>query len=270
MTRAVDARNRARLTPNVRLLEMLPRYEEVLADLEVALSEITQLIGRAEKAPKAEGFVYRFTTRRLSEAVSMKLALLLSTLHAAVSLHRNGHYLQQAMLQRVIGELDEDILFLCYGLMTRELTDLHKRYLDAFWAEEFEDVSDPVGSHSSRPTIPRKKIRAYLSRIQPESSDPSTTSKIYKVLSKGYSGFVHGAAPHIMEMYGGDPPAFHTRSLSDTPREPEYRRDLGNYVYRGLLSFVIAAHGFDRMELRDRLMQRKAAFEAEVDVFPAT
>lgn len=86
--------------------------------------------------------------------------------------------------------------------------------------------------------IPRKKIHAYLARIEDVELDPSTHQEVIRTISKGYSGFVHGASPHIMDMYGGNPPYFHTKGMLGTPRMEEHADDLWNYVYRSFLSHI--------------------------------
>jgi hypothetical protein len=64
--------------------------------------------------------------------------------------------------------------------------------------------------------------------LQGMASDPSRRIELYRTISKVYSGFVHGASPHIMEMYGGDPPHFHTKGMLGTPRIEEHADDLWN------------------------------------------
>jgi len=69
--------------------------------------------------------------------------------------------------------------------------------------------------------------------------DPSTHQKLIRTISKAYSGFVHGASPHIMDMYGGNPPHFHTKGMLGTHRMEEHADDLWNYVYRSFISHIL-------------------------------
>jgi len=94
--------------------------------------------------------------------------------------------------------------------------------------DTFSDFEAPTSSHQSREMVPRKKIRAYLARIEGKGLDPSRAVQVTTVVSKVYSGFVHGASPHVMEIYGGNPPRFHTRGMTGTPKIEEYTRDLWN------------------------------------------
>ncbi len=55
---------------------------------------------------------------------------------------------------------------------------------------------------------------------------------------------MHAASPHIMDMYGGTPPAFHLNGMKNTPRHAEHRVDLWNYFYRGIITFALAGKAF--------------------------
>lgn len=114
--------------------------------------------------------------------------------------------------------------------------------------------------------VPRKKIRAYLANLGGKQLDPCGTLRAATVVTKAYSGFVHGASPQIMECYGGNPPYFHTRGLVGSPRIPEYTKELWNYMYRGLRSHIFVAQAFDRRDCVEALIQQKTRFEALMGV----
>ena len=234
---------------------MLEVMDAVFKDFEAALPKPTRV-------QQKNGWVYRFKERDVYHAIVMKLALIQSTLRAAMLLLQNGYVMQQAMLHRVIDEANEDILFLVYAATNSGLTPLHERYLLAFWAEEFGDIDPPTDSHKSREMVPRKKIRAFLAEVDGKESNPSRTVDVTKVISKIYSGFIHGAAPHIMESYFGNPPHFHTHGMVSTPRIEEYTDDLWNYMYRGFLSHIFVAKAFGAEKHVEALIQKKKQFEA--------
>ncbi|MEC4685977.1 MAG: hypothetical protein VST71_09640 [Nitrospirota bacterium] len=236
-------------------------FLEMIELMDSALQDYVGALPPPAKVNIGPGWVYRFENKDIHHAVVLKLVFVLSSLRAAMTLLDHGYVCQQAALHRLIDEANEDILFLVYAVTNDKITDLHQRYLGAFWAEEFADHSDLTGSHESRPMIPRKKIRAYLAQIEGHPMDVSRASTLAKVMSKTYSGFVHGAAPHIMELYGGNPGRFHTNGMVGTPRIEEYANDLWNYLYRGLLSLIFAAKMFGSQEHVDLLVTRKKQFE---------
>lgn len=165
------------------------------------------------------GAAYRFKEKDIYQALIQKLVKAQSTLRAAYSLLQSGYVQEQAILHRVIDELNEDIWFLTYAVTNDKITDLHKRYLEAFWEEEIDESGNMIDSKQKRPMIPRKKIRAYLARIEGKALDPSRGIQLASTLSKGYSGFVHGASPHIMDLYGGNPPHFHIKGMLGTIKQ---------------------------------------------------
>ena len=65
--------------------------------------------------------------------------------------------------------------------------------------------------------------------------NPSDGQEVHRTLAKAFSGYVHGASPHIIEMYGGLPEKFHTSGMPITPPHDRAIREATNYFYRGLL-----------------------------------
>lgn len=216
-----------------------------------------------------DGFVFRYVEQTIHQAILLKLARTISGLRAALVLLENGFVQEQAVMQRVLDEMGEDIFFLVYAVANDEVTELHERYLEAFFQEEFDTAVAPTDSPQKRPMIPRKRIRAYLAVVEGKASNqqgktlnPSDGVKLFKTLSKAYSGYVHAAAPHIMDLYGGDPPAFHLEGMLGTPRISEHADDLWNYFYRSLMAFVAAARAFGNKECADYVYENLKRFEA--------
>ena len=149
----------------------------------------------------------------------------------------------------MVEEFQEDATFLAYGIIHNELTPLHHQYLDAFYMEEFDVPGQAMKSSQKRPMISRDKIHAYLARIENATGDPYTTQRAIRSVSKTFSGYVHGASPHTMEMYGGDPPQFHVRGLKHSPLYNDHAYDLWNYFYRGISAFGFAAKAFGEDDL---------------------
>lgn len=187
------------------------------------------------------GMAFRFREKDIYQAMIQKLARVQSAVRAARLLLINGFVQEQAILQRTIDETNEDIMFLVYAVTNDTITDLHERFLEAFWEEEIDESGTLLASKQNRPMIPRKKIQAYLANIEGVNLDIATSQDTARTISKVYSGFVHGASPHIMDMYGGFPPRFHTNGMTGTPRMEEHSDDLWNYVYRSLLSYTAVA-----------------------------
>jgi hypothetical protein len=136
---------------------------------------------------------------------------------------------------------------------------LHQEYLDAFYEEEFDDES-ALASTQKRPMIPRKKIRACITRVDGAELDPSSAIEAFRTVHKTYSGYLHAASPQIMDMYFGSPPRFHTRGVVGTERQQDHREDLWNHFYRSILSFAISAKAFEDEELHEQFQQLAREF----------
>jgi hypothetical protein len=218
-------------------------YDQALMKMEYTVHVLARRVPPPQRVPYKDSFVYRYIEKSIHQALVQKLARLVSTLQAARLLMEHGFVQEQASLQRVLDEIGEDIMFLALGVIYDNITPLHQNYLDAFYEEEF-DAGTALESTQKRPMVPRKKIRAYISRVEGAPIDPSREIELSRTLHKAYSGYVHAASPHIMDMYGGNPPKFHMRGMRETPRHREHRADLWNYFYRSLIAFSIVAKSF--------------------------
>lgn len=206
---------------------------------------------------------YRFSENTIEQAVLLKLARTVSGLRAARILLEYGYVQEQAAIERILGEISEDVLFLVIAIWRNKVDPLHERYLDAFYQEELNETGDLVESKQKRPMMPRKKIQAYIAEFQSEALNPSDGTKLMRTITKAYSGFVHAAYPQIMEMYGGTPPRFWLSGMRGTPKIAEYGEDLWNYYYRGLLSFQQAASAFKDLQLETLLRSKTEWFQNE-------
>ncbi len=236
-------------------------FQDTLREIEAAFEVLEKHVPKPQRKPFKDGFVFRYLEQSAHQALIQKLARVVSGLHSARILLEHGLVQEQAALQRMLDEFQEDIIFLVYGLTIDKLTELHRKYLAAFYDEEFDKPDNPIGSTQKRPIISRKKVRAYLARLEGKVLDPSRGVELSRSLNKTYSGFIHGASPHIMEMYVGDPPRFHVSGMLGTFKVEEHRADLWNYFYRGILAFAFAAKAFGDEALLASILRYRDEFE---------
>ena len=201
-----------------------------------------------KQVPYKDAFIFRYVEKTIHQALVQKLARLLSGLQAARLLMEHGFVQEQASLQRMLDEMQQDITFLSYSIILDETTELHNAYLDAFFQEEF-DADSAFESTQKRPMIPRKKIHAYIAKIEDGEMNPSRGIEISRTINKFYSGFVHAASPQIMEMYFGNPPHFHVRGMLVTELHQYHEAELWKCFYRSLIAFSFTAKAFGDEEL---------------------
>jgi len=239
------------------------QFESCLEKMESWFFALEKHVPQPIKMPFRHHFVFRYKEKSLEQALIQKLARVVTGLHSARILLNRGFLQEQIAIHRMLDELQEDISFLSLARLDDGITDLHQRYIDAFYEEEFDVPENALASTQKRPSIPRQKIRAYLAMKMAAIgiSNPCRGAELMRTLSKTYSGFVHGASPQVMNMYGGFPPRFHISGMLGTPHEQAHRRDLWNYFYRGLLSFNEVALVFEDLKLLKSIRGFSVVFE---------
>ena len=180
-------------------------YAKALEVLEQAHHELSNKVPQPRLIEIHGGFAFRYVEQSCRQAIIQKLARLVTGLRALELLLAAGLTQEQAALQRVVQEIDEDILFLAHSELQGTTTPLHDEYLEAFYQEEFDQPS-ALASTQRRLMIKRKKIRAYLSKIEVPNDNPAHVSRVARSIHSGYSGFVHAASPQVMELFDGKPP----------------------------------------------------------------
>jgi hypothetical protein len=102
---------------------------------------------------------------------------------------RSGFIQETYSLCRTIDEASEDIWFMSTPLGEGgQPSEDQRRFIDEFFQEEFADPSDLL-SPAKRDRVPRKKIRAALTRIPgAESKNPSHELAVVRTLDQTFSG----------------------------------------------------------------------------------
>ncbi len=235
-------------------------YNATIKHMTATVHALCKLVPPPRKTPFADSYAYRYVEKTCQQAIVQKLARYVSTLRATHLLLEHGLLQEQAALQRVLDEIQEDVTFLAFGIIFEKPTPLHTEFLDYFYQEELDTVTGKP-SDQNRPMVSRKKIRAYIARAEGNSNNPSQAAKTSKEISKTYSGFVHAASPQIMDMYFGSPPKFHVEGMRHTFRYQEHREDMWNYFYRGILVFAFAAKALGAEEMFKSILHFAAKFE---------
>jgi hypothetical protein len=191
-------------------------FQPVLQALERGFRQLEIKVPPPVRKPWRDSFVFRYAEQTIQQAIVQKLARMISGLHAIKGLLELGLFQEQGVIQRVVDEIEEDISFLSLAVIHSDVTALHAEYLRYFYAEEFTDTDNIVDSHASRGMIRREKIRAYIHSKATLENNSQRANTVGKVMTKAYSGYVHAASPHIMDMYGGWPACFDISGASGT------------------------------------------------------
>ncbi|MDR6207226.1 MULTISPECIES: hypothetical protein [Paraburkholderia] len=236
-------------------------YDQALHNMERTVHDLARRLSQPEMLIVADIAIgFRYSDKGAAQAIVQKMARVVCSLRAARLLLAHGFIGEQAAMHRMIDEAEEDISFLSLGMVYGE-TDLHRKFLEDFYQEEFEDPTRPVQTRIKRGNTPRARIHAYLAQNPAAGLDPSTACATMQTIHKAYSGYIHGASPHLMEMYGGEPARFHMAGMRRSPLWQGHADDLWNYVYRGILSFGMAAKALGDGKLFSQIRAYADEFE---------
>lgn len=205
-------------------------------------------------------YTYRYKNKTIYVAILLKLARTITGLKAIFHLNDLGLLQEQAAMQRISDELTEDISFLTQAVIFNDKTDLHANFLEAFFEEEFEEGKTAMESAQKRPMTPRKKIQAYINKDRSTGKVQSSEKEANRTVSKGYSGYVHAAAPQVMELYFGNPPKFHLNGSISSPLYQDHVDDMLNYFYRGIIAAALSAKAFGNEHLLQKIFEYSKEF----------
>jgi hypothetical protein len=241
---------------------MADLYTTTLENLGFALDRLTKAVPPAKFVEISDQFPgWRYQQQLPEQAAVIKLARLLSALHAAKILLDGGLVLDVGASKRILDEMVEDVLFIVGALRQGESTPQHEKFLKEFWQEEFADSETDDLRNLERDRVPRKKIRSFNARLPGVKIDPEIRKNVQDVVGKTYSGYIHGAAAHTMEIYGGEKPRFHASGLMHTSPWLSQAEDLKNYFHRSVSVFGIVAGAFGDQPLLSKLMELRSQLE---------
>jgi hypothetical protein len=236
-------------------------YTEAFQHLENSFRVFENMVPPPKKEWHGNTYYFRYEEQSIHQAMIQKLARVISGLHAASLLINNGFLQEQAALHRMLDEFHEDTLFLAYAVINDTVTETHRRYLAAFYKEEFDHLTGEWSPGRKKMMVQRREIRAYLDEVQQRDMDPNSRITLSNQAYSAYSGFIHGASPHIMDMVQGNPPKFRLHGMEGTSLYKLHQDDLFNPFFRAIISFAIVAKAFGNEDLFRRLHDYHLEFD---------
>ena len=247
--------------------KLVRQLQEIIHALAAQVNEMAAVFAPPEPVRWGPGVVFRHTEQTDALAAVLKLVKLVSTLNAAAVLLEHGCVQEVGALCRVAHECSTDILLL--SSVGEADADNTERLLADFYREEYEDPERPLSSHIKRDNVPRRKVNAAIARSVSDQINPSDAQAVFGVPEKVLSGYVHGAYPHVMELYGGPDRQFHMLGMLGTPRITEWHPQIVTYLYRALTLSVLVAQLLGLDDVRDRIASLRNGFEEEFGCKPS-
>ena len=174
---------------------------------------------------------------------------------------RHGHVQEVGALCRMVDDFCNEIFFLLRPQGVDDFSEDQIRFIENFYQEEFDRPDNPLASKQKRTTVPVKKIHATFAKLSKEELNPSDAQELLHTAHQTFSGYIHGAYPHIMEMFGGNPPEFHMTGMLGTPRIEEWRSQIVGYVHRLIIASVFVARKLDVTDMEKPLRKLLVDFE---------
>ncbi|MCF8189941.1 MAG: hypothetical protein K9J14_01620 [Polynucleobacter sp.] len=246
--------------------------DQILNELEHSLKRLSYFYGELETfLPKInfnDSAPYR-TFRVGNDAHTDSLVCYLkgmkavSTLNASLILLKSGFTQEVGALCRMVDEACNEIIFLLKPDGENSLSSSQEQFLDSFYQEEFSDFENILEAHKPRHTVPSQKIHASVAKIMASSINPSDAQAMTLVVQKTLSGYIHGAYPQIMEMYGGNPPHFHMHGMLGTPRMVEWTTQVISYTDKLIMLSILVSRKLGALGLEKLMQEFRFEFEAK-------
>ena len=172
-------------------------------------------------------FGFRYGRPDLRHFCLLKGIRAVSALNASMELVRKGFTQELYVLLRTVVEFKSHIE---YVLSARREDGTLEGDVERHVREYFSDFKRNSPADYKRPKLRQGDVhdsvgRMYTSDIQKAGNDTRFTNVVpAKLLSNIYlnfSNYVHGRYPEAMDMLGGEPPKFHLRGMSGTPKDDE-------------------------------------------------
>ncbi len=242
---------------------VLHRLEAIYAEMGAATGHIVCI---------DDGVYPRFRYEKLTDSLVcyLKGVKAISTLNGCLILLQHGYTQEIGALCRMIDDSCNEIFFLLVLQGDEGPSDDQRRFVENFFQEEFDKPGSPLASTQKRATVPVRKIHATFAKLAKNELNPSDAQELLRTTHQAFSGYIHGAYPHIMEMFGGNPPRFHMSGMLGTPRVEEWRAQLVGYVYRLIMATVFVARKLQLTHFEKPIRELLHEFEANTGNAPKT
>jgi hypothetical protein len=214
-------------------------YETLLDLLALTHNDLLPSLGSMVLVDIGPAKCWRFEELNELTACFLKNVKCVSTLYGILSLLKAGHAQEANALIRIVGDCANEVLYLLTPKGENGEYDKNQmKFLNDFFQEEFNRPHDPLGSEQKRDQVGIAKIHAGFGKMLGEILNPHDAAEMARTEHKTFSGYIHGAYPHIMEMTGGPTVGFRMKDMLGTPRIDEAEQQFITYLHRATMNTV--------------------------------
>lgn len=247
-------------------LRLLPIFISCVHRLSVSIKAIEDgLVPTPELIDVSGQKQHRYAKNTVYHIAFLKGVRVVSGLNACLFLLQGGFIQESMVIIRTIDDFLHEMVFILEKAETGQLDDHQNKFKEDFFREEFKNPNNPLLNETRRETVPKKKIWASAARQMGSYLNPSDLQKMFQVNNDALSGYIHGAYPHIMEMYGGRPPKFHVTGMKAAPRVRMCISQIELYTHRAIMVFEGFAKTLGSQELLEYLHETREYFEKQTD-----
>lgn len=225
-------------------------YEPFVRKLEELVNELENEFPKPVVIQHGKGLAFRHKPEVRGDILAsfLKLVRVVSLLNSSLLLMEKGFTQEVGIFCRAIDEAIEDISFFAIPIGENGTSDNQMKLLKEFYQEQFENPN-VFSSSLPRDRVPRKKISAAIGNFPIKDVDPNTINTIAKSLREVFSGYVHGAYVHIMEMYDGGVSKYQMKGMPDSPYMDACVDNFANSLYRSFCALGIVASRVKRQDI---------------------
>ena len=215
-------------------------FQDILEHFDKTVEELLSLRSGTEEIKLGNVVVHKLGERDSRNALILKLTMLVSNLRAGRLLIDHGFTYEWAMVRRLLYETIEDVMFLLAEGRADSESDLHERYLAAFYAEDLDERGRLNEKGVRAPS--RQEIRSFLEAVEEErvegrAQDAGSLGMPLKALYRFGSGHMHGRAVSIMRLYDRGSGSLSTNGMEDKDYLTGELRSLWSVVFLAILCF---------------------------------
>lgn len=178
-------------------------YQRIRNALDACLFSLVREVPKPVLVSTPTGIAFRYKEKSPQQALVIKCVRMLSVLTSLKVLLDHGLLLDAGSMMRISDEVGSDIMFIAGPILfAHPPEERHQRYLEELFQEEFGGA-DILSSRLKRNRVSRKEIRAYVARTYSDKSEVSSVVAVTELIEGVFSGFVHGAGTHTMDLFDG-------------------------------------------------------------------
>ena len=177
------------------------------------------------------------------------------------------HSVEAIVLLRTVDDFVDEVTFVLDAMGRDSATKPQAAFLKAFFEEDVRRPEQLLEERRGPDRAKKRQIQAAQGRYL-DPSNPDRFRRVARAIDDTFSGYVHGAYPHSMELWVGDTYGnghFTLRGTKGANHTESYWRQHAFYVSRALSVAGMVTMHCGRLDLKNAAKAARDRFEAFVE-----